>query len=157
MTIETGGFVRLFSNPTPTIAIRYLTKIGQPEFQTCFYDICVYFKDWSPVIPYPCFGDETFPEAGKDHCLDFIDHDYEKRDRLEVILFCYDGDAVCIYRDKCSHYGVRDTDIEPDGYTGTSSRSSSSSLSTLGSNQLNVLNGTNFYVYGTQQALRRTK
>lgn len=113
------------------------------SFQACFYDICVYFKEWEPVIPYPCIGGEAFPEAGKEHCLDFIDPDYEKRDRLLVVLFCYDDNAVCIYRDKCSHYGIEEDEEE--------TFQEASLLS-----QLDILNGTNFYLYGSQQALKNS-
>lgn len=138
-------------NSDDCAALPYKDWATGGSFQTCFYDICVYFKDWAPVIPFVCIGGETFPQTGKQHCLDFIDDDYEKKDRLEVILFCSGSDAVCIYRDKCSQYNVIDTDSEPDADAASTKSSAISAL-----DQLKILNGTNFYIYGSQQALKKT-
>jgi hypothetical protein len=118
-------------------------------FQTCFYDNCVYFKTWEPVVPYPCVGTgEVFPQTGRERCLDFVDPSYEKRDRLFVTLFCMEGDAICIYRDKCAHYEIEQNEEETLG---------SSSLSPSGEAQLRIMNGTNFYVYGSLQALGKSR
>ena len=124
-------------------------------FQMCYFDICIYFKDWGPMDAFPCFGGELYPEAGKDHCLDFIDRDnYTKWSRLETVLFCLDDStAVCVYRDACSHYGVIDTDSEVDE---ESTKLNGQSLSQSVLDRLAAMNGTGLYVYGSQQAVKNS-
>ena len=133
------------------------------SFQMCFYDICVYFKEWGPVPSYPCADGDVFPVAGKEHCLDFVSEDYDRLNRLEVILYCSGSQAVCIYRDACSRYGNVN---EEGGALGISSASRASPYKGKGTkspknnkgsiSSLSEMNGTNFYSYGSKEALKKS-
>jgi hypothetical protein len=116
------------------------------EFNTCFFGICVYFKEWSPVPSWPCFTDGDIPIGGVSHCLDFISDSYPKKDRLRITVFCNDGSATCVFSDLCAQYDASVEDL---------SIASHSKVSKSGTVTIPALNGTNFYLYGSRKAAEK--
>ena len=133
--------------------IPYYPEADGFDFNVCFFNLCVYFKEWGPMPPYPCFGGELFPIAGIEHCKDMISDDYHKKDRMLATLFCYDGTAVCVFHDKCGEYTF--DGIEEASASSTSS-SGSHPLHAQGLKELkDNLGDENFYIWGIAEGRKK--
>ena len=84
---------------------------------------------------------------------------------MEVFIICIEQETgpnlpTCVYRDKCSHYGVLEESIDDDDdseHDDNDLETGSLALTPDAQGQLDRLNGTDFYRYGARQAHKDTK